>query len=102
MKTFNDLSEEQKVKAIDKQYTRILKGILEYGIRFDDKLNEDDTQKRIDKAIKKADAKQTPWFASEYIEDDKVLVERLRGMAQCDAEDALYSEPDEYVVDGIL
>jgi hypothetical protein len=103
MKVFNDLTDAQKTAAIDHCYTQLLTDILEHGIRFNDEMNQDDTQARIDKAVAKAEAKQTPWFAHEYIADDKKLVECLRGMAECTAEDAMYSEPtDGPVIDGII
>ena len=43
---------------------------------------------------------KTPWFASEYILD--ACREELEGMAICIAEDALYPEPNEIVIDGII
>jgi hypothetical protein len=41
----------------------------------------------------------TPWFASEYILE--TCREDLTGMAQCDAEDASYTEPGERIIHGI-
>jgi len=70
------------------------------GVRFNDALNHDDLQARIDAAGEKANAMQTPWFWGEYIMD--TCREDLEGMARCTAEDALYSAPPEHVISGIV
>jgi lysozyme family protein len=96
MKTYNDLTTQQQQSAVNYELGRLVEAIMEGAIRFNDKLNGDDLQARIDKACQKADAMQTPWFAHEYIlatcRDD------LTGMAECSAEDAMYSEPGELVI----
>ena len=99
MKTYEQLTDEQKKAAEIKALESLLRAILEGGLRFDDKPNEDDLQARIDKAVAEADAKQTPWFAHEYILD--TCRDNLEGMARADAEDSLYSEANERVVSGI-
>ena len=99
MKTYQQLTDKQKKAAEIKALESLLRAILEGGLRFDDKPNEDDLQARIDKAVAEADAKQTPWFAHEYILD--TCRDNLEGMARADAEDSLYSEANERVVSGI-
>jgi hypothetical protein len=86
---FNKLTKEQQAKAINYHASELLKAILE-GLRFNDKLNNDKLQSRIDKAMAKAEAMRTPWFSHEYIMDDKYCKERIEGMALCDAEDCDY------------
>ncbi len=115
MRTYEQLTEEQQAKAQEFALKRVLECVLE-GMRFNDELNGDNFQASVDKAIAKADEMQTPWFASEYImearynpgeghitEDDGLwpVAEMLRGMASCDAEDALYVEADEHTVAGV-
>lgn len=96
MKTYQDLNPEEQAKAREKALVELLKAILAGEIRFNDKLNHDDLQKRIDEAFDKAEAKQTPWFSHEYIMD--TCREELEGMAAADAEDALYPESGENVI----
>lgn len=66
-------------------------------IRFNDELNGDDLQARIDAAAEKAEELQTPWFAGEIMLEDEAVKTSLEGMARCDAEDAFYAEPSETV-----
>jgi hypothetical protein len=96
MKTFNQLNKEQQDSAVEYEVRELLTAILDHGIRFNDALNGDDLQARIDAAIERAEQNQTPWFAHEYVMD--TCGDDLRGMARCTAEDAVYSEPNEYVV----
>lgn len=100
MKTYTELNPEQQSKAVDRATTDLLRAIVEGAIRFDDKRNGDDFQARIDAACQKAEEMQTPWFAHEYVMD--TCKEEIVGMAQCDAEDALYSEPREVVIAGVV
>src|SRR4051812_47166470 len=95
MKTYSELTPEQQLKAIKHQSALLLSDIITDAIRFNDKLNGDDLQKRIDDAMDRAESMHTPWFAGEYIMD--TCREEIEGMAQVTAEDALYSE-DEYVI----
>jgi hypothetical protein len=96
MKTYEQLTDEQKQMAVDYCLGKLLEAIIEGAIRFNDKLNQDDLQSRIDKAVAKADGLHTPWFAHEHILD--TCRDDLTGMAQCEAEDAMYSEPTENVI----
>ena len=100
MKIYSELSEEQKVRAVGRAYATLMGAILEGAVCFDDERNQDDLQARIDAALAKANDMQTPWFAHEYIMD--TCKEEIMGMAQADAENALYAEPTEHVVSGIF
>lgn len=100
MKTFDQLTPAQQAKAEIKCLENLLEAICEGAIRFNDKLNRDDLQARIDAAADKAEKMHTPWFVGEYILD--TCRADLEGMARCDAEDALYSAPGENVIRGIL
>lgn len=101
MKKFSELTDAQQKKAIDKALNNILQAVLEGALRFNDELNGDDLQARIDRAIAKAENMRTPWFAHEYLLADVVVKNMLTGMAMVDAEEALYSEEEEHVVAGI-
>ncbi len=110
MKTYEQLTEEQQEKAREKALGDLITAVLE-GLRFNDELNKETFQTSIDAAGEKADEMQTPWFTAEYImeatytseymEGEQSTGEHLRSMAQCDAEDAMYPEPDEHCVSGI-
>ncbi len=88
MKTFEQLTETQKSEAKEITLSNLLTDIIEHGIRFNDRLNGDNLQARIDAAGQKAEDMQTPWFWAEYILD--TCREELEEMAYCQAEDALY------------
>ena len=98
--TFEQLTEEEKKAAIAADTTSLLKAIIE-GMRFNDELNGDFFQARIDRAIQKAEDNRTPWFAHEYIMEDASCKEQIEGMARCSAMDSLYSVPGVVVVSGI-
>lgn len=102
MKTFNELTAHEQKYALELAWKDLVNAILEGHIRFNDEQNGDDLQARIDAAIAKADAMQTPWFAHEYLQDDAIVRESLQGMAQIDAEDALYPDPNERVISGVV
>jgi hypothetical protein len=96
MKTFEQLTDQQKDKARQKAAECLLEAIIEGAIRFNDELNRDDLQARIDAAIQKAEDMRTPWFAHEYIMD--TCADDINGMAECDAMDAYYLEQGERCV----
>ncbi len=117
MKSFDALTQKQQAKAIQKCLERLVEGILEGFVRFNDEMNGDGLQAAIDAAIAEAGRLQTPWFAGEIIlhkarfkpmdghvtDEDGLwpVREALEGMARCRAEDALYAEPGEDVLTGI-
>ena len=96
MKTYEQLTPEQQAKALEREVNHLLEAIVEGAIRFNDELNQDDLQARIDAAWEAAEKMRTPWFVSEYIMD--TCREEIEGMAQCSAEDALYAEDDDPIV----
>jgi len=93
MRTYDELSKADQESAHDKALSRLLTAICEGAIRFNDELNGDDLQARIDAAFEKAEAMRTPWFAHEYVME--TCDEELRSMALCDAEDAVYRSADD-------
>lgn len=99
VKTYDQLTPEQQGKAVDMAVNSLLTAILDGAIRFADDKNQDDLQARIDAACEKANRMQTPWFADAYIMD--TCADDIRGMAQCDAEDALYPEAGETAISGV-
>lgn len=98
MKKYDELTAEQQEKSVNVCLDRLLTSIVQGCVRFNDELNQDDLQQRIDAAIEESNKNQTPWFASEFIME--TCGDDLRGMAQCSAEDSLYSEK-EHVIFGI-
>ena len=95
IRSFNNLSTDLRETAVNRCLESLLTSILDGSIRFNDQANQDDLQARIDVAYSKADKMQTPWFASEYIME--TCGEELRGMAQYDAEDALYPTTEQFI-----
>lgn len=100
MKTYNKLTAQQRAAALEHAKTQILTDIIEGSIRFDDTKNGDNLQARIDTAWAKAEKMQTPWFVHEYIMD--TCSDDIASLATPIAEDALYSQRGETVIDGIL
>jgi len=96
MRTYAQLNETEQALARSKATDDLLKTILDEGLRFDVEKNHNDLQARIDNAILAADDNLTPWFAAEYVMD--TCREDIEGMAQCDAEDAIYLEAGEHAV----
>lgn len=102
MKIYAQLTPEQQTKAFDKAVESILNAICDGAIKFNDKQNHDSLQKHINKAFKEAERLHTPWFAPSIIMEDLYCATRIKSMAQCAAEDNLYSEKnDPPVIDGI-
>jgi len=96
MRTFEQLTKEERKQALDKAITDLLTAICEGVVRFNDELNRDDLQARIDAAFAKAERMRTPWFSHEYIMD--TCRDEIEGMARCDAEDSLYLDKGERAV----
>jgi len=113
MKTWDELTDEQQDEAVDKEATYLLTMVCQGALRFDDELNNDDLQASIEGAAAEMEHMRTPWFLSETLwhettyhpvkgqPETKRVKDQLLGMARCTCEDALYSEPDEYVINGI-
>lgn len=99
MKTYNELTNAEKDKALAAATVSLLEAILEGSLRFNDALNHDDLQARIDAACIKAETMRTPWFAHEYILE--TCREDIEAMARCDAEDSLYPVRGQNVVHNI-
>jgi len=97
MRTFKQLNTAEKATAEEKTLSELLTAILE-GLRFNDELNNDDLQERIDSALEKADDMRTPWFAHEFLMEDPYVKEMLEGMAQIDAENCFYPDAHERVI----
>lgn len=91
---FEQLDEVAQGEAVDLFYGRLVEAVAEGAVRFSDELNGDDLQARIDEAARDMERMQTPWFLAERLSEDETVRESLRGMARCDAEDALYIGPD--------
>lgn len=96
MRTWYDLNDDERKRAVNKATERILGAVLEGAIHFNDALNQDDLQERIDDAIREANGNRTPWFAGEYVMES--VGDTLRGMAQCDAEDSFFPACRERVI----
>lgn len=96
MRRFSRLTKAEKEAAVNQAASDLLGAILEGAVRFNDSLSGDDLQARIDAACAKAEAMRTPWFAHEYIMD--TCRDEIMGMAQCDAEDAMYPDKAERII----
>lgn len=96
MRVYTDLTDQEKEEAVQAALQLLLSALLQGGIRFNDELNHDDLQERIDAAVAKAEAMQTPWFAGEYVME--AVGEELTAMARCDAEDAFYPARGERII----
>jgi hypothetical protein len=99
MKTYQELSQEEQKRALEKCTQQLLESIVEGAIRFNDGLNHDNLQERIDKAWEKVERLHTPWFVGEAIME--TCRADIEGMAQCTAADSLYPEEGENVIAGI-
>ena len=96
MRTFDQLSVELQQEALDHFASDLVNDIAAGCIRFNDQLNQDDLQRRIDDVIAKAKKQRTPWFiVAEMLLHDHYVKEHIYSMAQCDAEDTLYPEKNE-------
>ncbi len=100
MKTFEQLTAAEQTVAVDKAIQRLVEQIAEERIHFNDALNGDNLQARINAAWKQMERLKTPWFIGEAVMETCGV--EIRGMAQCNAEDAIYSEPGEFVVHGVV
>ena len=100
MRTYNELTEDQQGEAQEVCLINLLQAVVDGNIRFDDESNQDYLQARIEAAVEKSVDNQTPWFAWEYILD--ACEDDLRSIALADAEDSLYSGPDEHVIAGVV
>lgn len=95
MKTYAELTLAQQDKAVEHELNSILVDICE-GVDYSDSpLSE-----RIAEAERKAEAAQTPWFLHEYVME--TCAEDLKDLARFSAENSLYSEPHEFVIQGVL
>ena len=95
MRTYQELNQAEQERAREVALNELLEGVMD-GLRFNDEANGDDLQARIEAAGEKANAMQTPWFWGEYIMD--TCREDFEGMAAADAEDALYPDKTERII----
>jgi hypothetical protein len=89
LKTFNELTDAQRSRAVEEALRRILEAIAHRGLRFNDFANGNDLQARIDAAFARAGEDDAAW--------------RLLVMASCSSELtrlALMSARDAVVVEG--
>ena len=100
MLTYAELSESQQAKARETALYSLLPDVVEGVISFNDAASDGTLQARIDAAGEEANRMRTPWFTHEYILD--TCRADLEALALLQAQGALYSGPDEYVVAGIL
>ena len=102
MKKYDELTEKQQQLALEGEVNRLLKALCEEGLRFNDKENHDTLQKRIDKALRKAEKMRTPWFGYSYIMDDLYCAKRIKAVAAATVENAIYPEfTDPVIIEGI-
>ena len=100
MKTYQELNAKQQQAAQEVCLQNLVQAVAEGALRFNDDLNHDDLQARIDAAAESMENSHTPWFFGEAVLE--TCREELEGMAYCDAEDSLYAEKGECVIEGII
>lgn len=107
VRTWDDLTTDEQQKAEAACLADLLTAVVDGAVRFNDEANRDTLQAAIDAAGQKAEEVRTPWFVGEIImeasyknmdSDDASVGEALRGMARCDAEDAIYPTDEQRVV----
>ena len=107
MKTWNELSQSEQDKALDKVFVQE----LTFAVECFGKFYLDEIKIAIQRACIKAERAQTPWFAGEIVRDEPVgatendtrtVGDILRVSARDIAMRALYSEPGELVIGGIV
>ena len=101
MKTWNQLEMHEKDAAVAKATDRLVEGVIEGAITFQDDSSKNEVlQRDIDAAIHKVNSLRTPWFAAEAIMEK--CKARLGAIGQEIAVQAFYPEPCEDVIRGIL
>ena len=93
MRQFDELTNDEQDQVVSQEMTSFLTAIIEGAIRFNDGLNGDDLQARIDKAQERAEEMQTPWFAHEYVMD--TCKDEIESLARGALQDCLFASPDE-------
>jgi len=96
MLTYNQLNQEQKEKAFSYALGLMLQDISCGAIRFNDELNGNNLQERIDSALEKAEKMKTPWFSGEFIYES--CKEEIDSMVIVQVEESLYAEEHENVI----
>ena len=94
-KKFDDLTPEQQKEAVDNELNDLLKEITSGAIRFNDEMNGDDLQARIDKAGEDANKQQVTWFWHEFIME--TCREDLESIARGTAQTGVFAEDGELV-----
>ena len=77
MKLFNELTNEQKKAAEEKELITIIREVAEGTIIFNGKLGDE-----INNAVMQAEKMQTPWFAHEYIMRNAYCRDSLQKLAK--------------------
>lgn len=83
--TWADLTEAQREAAVTHELNAVLRGTCEGYITWGE------SQPLFDAAFAKADAMQTPWFASEYVME--ACGDLLRQVALSQAQNCFYVPP---------
>lgn len=96
MKNYDELTPEQQSKARARCLSDILEAVCAGALVFDDKK----LQRRIETAAERMEINRTPWFMAEAVME--TCGDMLRKIALSEAERALYSEPNELVLIGII
>jgi hypothetical protein len=94
VKRYEELSDEQKVRAIEESFRRVLHAIMCGGLRFNDVSNGNDLQSRVDAAQRESNNDDVRWALLLRLRCGK----ELRAIARMSAKDAVYVE-NETVVD---
>lgn len=93
MRRFDQLTPAEQERATKRATDDLLTAIVEGAIRFQD----EDLQRAIDAGRAEAERLHTPWFVGECVMER--AGDAIRSMGRATAEDALYPDEDEHVID---
>ena len=99
IRKYENLSVKEKQAAVQNMLNQLLDSIMNGEVHFDDEKNGEPIQERIEASVQKAEQLQTPWFATEIIMENEWLRNKLIEIATAEAEQAVYPEADQIVVD---
>lgn len=90
MKKFSELNDEQKGKAIHYSESIILDKLIVGNLILEPKL-----QSLVEEKLDECEQNKVPWFAADFILEEKILSEKIREMAIEYAKESRYPEPHE-------
>lgn len=93
MRTFKDLSTQEKAKACEICFAQLVEDIIQGRARL-----RADYQAIVDECWVEAESKQTPWFIEEIITQHERLKPVLQILSSREAMKAIYPHKDQRVI----